>query len=118
MKKAIGGILAAVIAGVLTWWIIEKIKDGESGGPPSSAVIPDTPPPVHMAEQEPNINRDGGDYKDFVAGDITECLVACEKDSDCKAITYNKSSRQCWMKSSVPLRSDDSNYISSVKVIG
>ena len=118
MKKAIGGILATVVAGVLTWWIIETIKNGENGGPSSSVVVPPPPPPVHMAEQEPNINRDGGDYKDFVAGDINECLVACENDSDCKAITFNKSSRQCWMKSSVPLRSDNPNYISSVKVIG
>jgi hypothetical protein len=78
------------------------------------------PPPRkgHMSEVEPDINRDGSDYKDFVAGSITECLETCVQEKQCRAITYNKSSRQCWMKHSVPLRSNDSSYVSAVKVGG
>jgi len=71
-----------------------------------------------MSEQELDINRNGSDYKDFVAADIDACLKACTQESQCRAITFTKSSRQCWMKSSVPARSNDNNYISAVKVGG
>jgi hypothetical protein len=71
---------------------------------------------ARMSEIEMDVNRDGSDYKDFVAVSIEECLSACERESQCKAITFTKSSRQCWMKSSVPLRSDNIRYISAVKI--
>jgi len=69
-----------------------------------------------MSELELDINRNGSDYKDFVAANIQGCLEACRKEDQCKAITFNKSSRQCWMKHVAPLRSNDSTYISAVKV--
>lgn len=71
-----------------------------------------------MSVLEMDINRNGSDYKDFVASDINECLSACAGELKCVAITFTKSSRQCWMKSSVPLRTDDTRYISAVKVGG
>lgn len=69
-----------------------------------------------MSAVEMNFNRNGSDYKDFVAAGIEECLDTCLREPQCKAITFTKSSRQCWLKSSVPLRSGDSNYDSAVKV--
>ena len=69
-----------------------------------------------MSEVEMDINRDGDDYKDFVAADVSECLAACAGELKCQAITFRKSSRQCWMKSTVPLRKNDVSYISAVKV--
>lgn len=66
--------------------------------------------------QEVDFNRNGSDYKDFVAASINECLAACVREPQCKAITFTKSSRQCWMKNSVPLRQQDAGYISAVKV--
>jgi hypothetical protein len=79
-------------------------------------LLAQAPSKGHMSEMEPDINRDGSDYKDFVAGSVAECLDACKQEEQCKAITFNKSSRQCWMKHSVPLRSNDSSYISAVKI--
>lgn len=71
-----------------------------------------------MSQPEQDINRNGGDYKDFVASGLGECLDACAREAQCRALTFTKSSRQCWMKSSVPLRQPDTQYISAVKVGG
>jgi uncharacterized protein HemX len=71
-----------------------------------------------MSDLEMNINRNGSDYKDFVASSIEECLNTCAQEAKCLAITFTKSSRQCWMKSAVPLRADDARYISAVKIGG
>ena len=68
---------------------------------------------------EMDVNRGGSDYKDFVASSgVDECLSACVREAKCVAITFTKSSQQCWMKSQVPLRTDDAKYISAVKVGG
>ena len=71
-----------------------------------------------MSELETDINRNGSDYKDFVAANVSECLATCAREAQCKAITFTKSSRQCWMKFAVPLRQNDGRYISAVKVGG
>jgi uncharacterized protein YxeA len=123
MKKilgALGALSITIIGGVAVYWfttgiqhdrdrrdkIVETQRQRDDEYAKSS----------QMSEQEPNINRNGFDYKDFVAEGIEACLNACKKESQCKAITFTKSSRQCWMKSSVPARTDDNNYISGVKV--
>ena len=69
-----------------------------------------------MQAPDVNYNLQGGDYKNFVSGDLNSCLRACEAEKPCVAITFRKDSRQCWMKNSVPLRSPDPLYISAVKV--
>ena len=71
-----------------------------------------------MSELEMDINRNGSDYKDFAASNVQQCLDFCTKEEQCKAITFRKSSRQCWMKTVVPSRSGDPNYISAVKIGG
>ena len=71
-----------------------------------------------MSQLESDVNRDGSDYKDFVAAGVNECLEACGSDAQCEAIAFTKSSRQCWMKSAVPLRQSDARYTSAVKVGG
>ena len=71
-----------------------------------------------MSQLELDVNRNGGDYKDFVTSGVNECLEACANEAQCKAVTFTKSSRQCWMKTSVPLRQSDGRYISAVKVGG
>lgn len=118
MLKAIGAAVGAIIVGVVTWWLTEGLRTKEPS-PPIYQPPPITSPmkkPATMSQVEPNIDRNGSDYKDFVAGSINECLNACAQESQCKAITFNKASRQCWMKTSVPSRSDNSNYMSAVKV--
>jgi len=119
MGKTIGKIVGAIFVGVAIWWLTEGLRGRDNGGGAAvPASIPsDTPPsPKYRMKVEPNINRNGGQERDFVANDFQDCLDTCLLENDCKAVTFNKSSRQCWVKTNVPLRSDDSTYDSAVKV--
>jgi hypothetical protein len=138
MKKEITvGLIVAVIGGILVYWftvpiyeesrekqrLIEQARQDEerqqqeAQDVAAKAAAAEAQRP-RMSSPEHNINRQGGDYKDFAAQDLDACLRACETENSCKAITFTKSSRQCWMKSTVPHRSDDPSYISAVKVGG
>ena len=131
MKKELAvGLIVAVVGGVVVYWLTEGPLEARKEAREEQLRIEqtrqdqerrakDAEAQAHrprMSAPEPNINRQGGDYKDFVAADLDECLRACELEEACKAITFTKSSRQCWMKSAVPHRSDDSSYTSAVKV--
>jgi len=139
MKKEIAvGLIVTVVGGILVYWGTEGVREqrrearealqraeqarqdeerreqeARDAAKKAAAALALRP---RMSKPELNINRAGGDYKDFVASTLEACLAACEKEQQCAAITLNKSSRQCWMKSTAPYRSDDSSYISAVKV--
>ena len=139
MKKELTvGLIVAIVSGILVYWLThgieeyrkqaretelrveqtrqdeaKRLREAQEAAAKASAVEARRP---RMSAPEPNINRNGGDYKDFVAQDLDACLKACESEDQCKAITFTKSSRQCWMKSTVPHRSDNSSFISAVKI--
>jgi hypothetical protein len=119
-KEVAVGLIVTVVGGILVYWFTQGIQDErkhtrEANDAAAAAAAEEARRP-RMSEPELNIDRNGGDYKDFVAVDIDACLQACEREDECKAITFDKSSRQCWMKKSVPLRIDNPRYISAVKV--
>jgi hypothetical protein len=71
---------------------------------------------------EDNINRRGGDYKNFdLSQNIwTSCRDACANDGNCKAYTYTRPGVQgpnarCWLKSSAPAAERDNCCISGVR---
>ena len=71
---------------------------------------------------EDNVDRPGGDYKDF---DLSEakyqsCQNACADDSNCRAYTYVRPGVQgdkarCWLKDSVPAPGSSTCCISGIK---
>jgi uncharacterized protein YkwD len=76
-------------------------------------------------EMESNINRPGGDYKDFpmeaTIGGFASCKSSCEWDEKCKAWTFVRSGVQgpkahCWLKSSVPIAKKDNCCTSGLPV--
>jgi hypothetical protein len=139
VKKEVAiGLIVTVVGGVLVYWFTQGIQEErklareeqqrieqtredqarqarEEQEAAAKAADAEARRP-RMSAPEPNINRQGSDYKDFVATDFEACIRACELETLCKAITFTKSSRQCWMKSAVPFRSDDPSYTSAVKV--
>ncbi len=71
---------------------------------------------------EENIDRPGGDYKDFdlSSPNIELCCQSCEDDPNCKAFTYVKPNNQgdkarCWLKNIVPQPMTSTCCISGVK---
>lgn len=69
-----------------------------------------------MSEVEDRFDEFGADYKDFQARDVEECAETCLKESTCKAFSFNKSARQCWLKHAVPLRRENPSFASGVKL--
>ena len=58
---------------------------------------------------EVNINRPGGDYRDFnlTAADPKACQAQCQQEGQCRAWTYVRPGLQgptarCWLKTTVP----------------
>lgn len=73
---------------------------------------------------EANLNRGGSDYTSFNLSQALPdlCLAACAKASNCKSYTYVKPGAQgaqakCWLKSSVPASSSNTNCTSGVKTV-
>jgi hypothetical protein len=60
-------------------------------------------------------DRYGSDYADPQTGDLKQCEQACLDDEKCSAVSFNLTSKQCWLKNSVPLRSPNSSFVSAVK---
>jgi hypothetical protein len=57
-----------------------------------------------------NHDLPGGDYRNFdITGGADACRTACLRDDKtCRAWTYVKATRHCWLKNSVPAaRSND-----------
>jgi len=110
MGKWLAGIAGTVISAVLIWWITK------TPSPPVGHYSPRPPPRARMSATEDGYDRHGSDYKDFFATDIDQCLSECAADVRCKAISFNKSSRQCWMKNAYAERRQNSTFISAVKI--
>jgi hypothetical protein len=69
---------------------------------------------------EPNMNRPGGDYKNFEVRSPDDCQTGCLQDVRCKAWTWVKKGIQgpaarCWLKTSQPAPVPDKNCVSGRK---
>ena len=123
MKRILSGI-GLILVGVVTYWLTEGFKVWS--GPPSEqaqlAPIPVSKEPLPevtskfaMSENEVGYDRPHDDLRDFIAKDMEECKSVCLADTYCKAVSFNDSSNQCWMKDSVPLRTEQPGFTVSVK---
>ena len=120
-QRSLAWIGGLVVCALIGWQLYLGATIQEVGIPGVFTVKfgkkePPPPTPARMSATEPGIDRSGSDYKDFVANDIEECLRECATDTRCKAISFNQSSKQCWMKNSVALRRDNPGFTSAVKV--
>ena len=69
---------------------------------------------------EPNMNRPGGDYKNFAVTSANDCQTSCVHDAQCKAWTWVRKGIQgpaarCWLKASQPEPVSDQNCVSGRK---
>lgn len=72
-----------------------------------------------MSAFEVGIDRYGG--KDYGGGSPAEnvqaCSDACLSDPQCQSYSFNVGAKQCWLKADRPLRVDNREFISGVKVL-
>ncbi|MBK1707091.1 PAN domain-containing protein [Halochromatium glycolicum] len=74
--------------------------------------------------REYNVNRRGADYRNFdlASEDPQACAQACAEDAKCQAYTYapaghwEGSPPQCWLKDSVPPRTEVADLVSGVRL--
>jgi hypothetical protein len=72
-----------------------------------------------------NFDRPGGDYQSSLvaSGDPAECALVCERDRRCRAWTFAyptdaAGGAVCWLKNSVPARTQDNCCVSGVRGAG
>jgi len=80
---------------------------------------PEGPGEVYvMSPLEMGIDRYGGeDYSDFASPSAQACSDSCLKDPKCKAFAFNLNANQCWLKSNIPRRVENSGFASGVKIL-
>jgi hypothetical protein len=81
-----------------------------------------TSPP---AQAQANFDRPGGDYQSSLvtSGDPADCALVCERDRRCRAWTFAyptdaAGGAVCWLKNSVPARTQDNCCVSGVRGAG
>jgi hypothetical protein len=80
--------------------LAQGLPPGPSPGRPPS-------PPIGPVSREPDTDRPGQDYRDFLLERplVELCGTACENDIKCTAYTYVRpefGGPRCWLKSAVP----------------
>jgi hypothetical protein len=76
------------------------------------------------ARAQVGFDRHGGDYASFAlrSGDPAQCAARCDRDSHCRAWSFSYPvgdfPAQCWLKSQVPPRVEDSAAASGVRGAG
>jgi hypothetical protein len=77
------------------------------------------------AQAQANFDRPGGDYQSapVTSGDPADCALVCERDRRCRAWTFAYPTAAagdavCWLKNSVPARTQDNCCVSGVRGAG
>lgn len=71
-----------------------------------------------MGQEEPFVDRPGGDYHSYEANDRQQCAMSCGSIARCQAYTYVTATRTCWLKDSVPEPRKDPCCFSGVRLMG
>jgi hypothetical protein len=77
------------------------------------------------AHAQANFDRPGGDYQSspVASGDPADCALVCEHDRRCRAWSFNyptdvAAGSVCWLKNSVPARTQSNCCVSGVRGAG
>lgn len=81
---------------------------------PSPAVDPDLRRPMAM-EIMRGTDLPGYDFLNFVVPNYKKCAKACDKTDRCKAFTFNKVTKICWLKYRKPNPMKKRGSVSGVK---
>lgn len=89
-----------------------------AGPSPSPAVSSQPQSPAQMGALEFNVGYAGNDLHPkgtLTLGSAQACANRCYEALDCKAMTYIRSTRRCWLKSAAANRAEASDEVSAVK---
>jgi hypothetical protein len=88
----------------------DVVSGYKRGGPEGSG-----PGPGLNVTREVGWDHRGGDYRSFGAPGVDSCRAACASDRRCRAYTYLRSSRSCYLKDRVYDPQQNVDAVSGVK---
>jgi hypothetical protein len=112
------GLLVGVLllVGFAGWQIYRGATIEKIGIPGVFEIdLREKPPQLCMAE-DIGFDRFGSDYNGGPRmQDLQQCESSCLHDDKCQALSFHKSSGQCWLKSAPGLRKENPDYSAAVK---
>ncbi len=116
--KGHAGLLAgvALAAGFAIWQVYRGATVEGIGIPDVFEIKLGAKPPQYCMSEDNGYDRFGSDYNGGpTMKDLKQCEASCLLDDKCQALSFHKSSGQCWLKTAPGLRKENSDYVAAVK---
>jgi PAN domain len=112
-----GLLVGAVLVAAFAIWQIHRGATVQKIGIPDVFEIDlAAKPPQFCMSEDDGYDRFGSDYNGGPKmKNLQQCESSCLLDSKCQALSFHKSSGQCWLKSAPGLRKENSDYVAAVK---
>jgi hypothetical protein len=104
-----------LLACVVLWQVYRGATVQKVGIPGIFEVEFGKKPTRFCMTEDTGYDRYGSDYADPQASDLQQCEQACLSDDQCKAVSFNLTSKQCWLKNAVPQRYPNAEFVAAVK---
>ena len=62
-----------------------------------------------------NTNLPGNDFHSTLVNNVKECARICKENSQCRAITFSKDKKRCWLKDRFSVKMYSPDHISGIK---
>ncbi len=107
----------ALALGVIVWQVQRGATVQKIGIPGVFEIDLGKPAPKFCMAEEAGYDRFGSDYNGGPQmRDLEQCKESCLLDEQCQALSFNRTSKQCWLKNAPGLRQPNETFISAVKV--
>ncbi len=116
-EAKVGLLVGIVLVAAVVVWQIHRGATVQKIGIPDIFEISLGPKPAQfcMAE-EAGFDRFGSDYNGGPKmNNLMQCESSCLLDDKCQALSFHKSSSQCWLKTAPGLRRENADYVAAVK---
>jgi hypothetical protein len=112
------GLLVGVVllVGFASWQIYRGATVQKIGIPGVFEMELGKKPPQFCMNEDLGYDRFGSDYNGGPKmGNLKQCESSCLLDARCQALSFHKSSGQCWLKEAPGLRKQNPDYDAAVK---
>jgi len=110
----ITGIVLLLI--ILAWQIHRGATIQRIGIPNVFEIDLGKKPPTFCIHEDLGYDRFGSDYNGGpTMQSLQQCESSCLVDDQCRALSFNQTSRQCWLKTAPGLRQPNPNFTAGVK---
>jgi hypothetical protein len=112
------GLLVGIVlvVGIAIWQIHRGATVQKIGIPGVFEINLGATPAQFCMSEDIGYDRFGSDYNGGPRmKDLQQCESSCLLDDKCQALSFHKSSSQCWLKTAPGLRRENTDYVAAVK---